>query len=164
MNKAIQRIKNAALANASFIEKKHKVVLDTDQDEIDVATMMRERGFGDDLVETGRRSRWCRWDVEGEGVKAEIKTRTYTKEEWDTWVIDTYKVDYMMDKFPDEELYFVNIYEGEYHIYDLRYVAECDKRSTYARFANGKSGKREFYEVPKDGWIMELKTGKTNEI
>lgn len=164
MNEAIKRIKNAALAQASPFEKKHKVILDTDQDEIDVAQMMRNAGFGDDLVETGKKNRWCRWDVEGEGVKAEIKTRTYTKDEWDTWVIDSYKVDYLMENYPEDELYFVNIYDNKYHLYTMAYVSTCNKVKKYARFKDGKSGLREYYEIPKNAWLMELSSGETNNI
>ena len=163
MNKAIQRIKNAALAQASPFEKKQKVVLDTDQDEEDVANLMIAAGFGDDLKTTTKKSRWCRWDVEGEGVKAEVKTRTYTKPEWDTWVIDTYKIDYMLEKFPEEETYFINVYEKEYHIYTCEYVASCNKVKKFARFRDGKSGLREYYEIPKNGFLMELKSKQKNE-
>lgn len=164
MNEAIKRIKNAALAQASPFEKKQKVVLDTDQDEIDVAGMMVKAGFGDDLKTTAIKNRFCRWDIEGEGVKAEIKSRTYTKPEWDTWVIDTYKIDWMMDNHPDDELYFINVYDGKYHLYTMAYVSTCKKVKKYARFKDGKSGLREYYEIPKDGWLMELASGETNHI
>ena len=162
MNAAIKRIKNSALATASAFEKKEKVILDTEQDEIDTAVYMMRHGYGD-LKETFRRNKYCRWDIEGEGIKVEVKSRTYTKPEWTTWVIDTYKIDKLIEKFPDEDIYFVNVFENEFHLYDAKYVAECKVVKKQARFRDGTGGLRTYYEIPKDGYIMELKTGKKNE-
>ena len=155
----IQRIKNEALKNAPVKDKKKKVILDTDQDEVDVAQMMRDNGFGDDLVTTAKKSRWCRWDVEGEGVKAEVKTRRYTKPEWDTWVIDQHKVDHLIENYPDDELYFINVYEGKYHLYTMSYVYSCEIKHDYVPY---EKRTKPFYHIPKDGWLIELASGEEN--
>ena len=160
MNKAIQRIKNAALANASPAEKRSKVVLDTDQDELDVTEMLIKHGYGDDLVATTYKNRWCRWDVEGEGIKVEVKTRKYQKPEWTTWVIDQYKVDYLMENHADDKLYMVNIFEGKYHLYDIPYIHKCEVRLDYCPY---EKRKKPFYHIPKDGWIIELASGTKNK-
>ena len=152
MNEAIKRIKNAALAMSSDKERKEKYVLDTDNDEEIVANLMSI--YLDKEIKTT--SHWCRWDAEGEGVVAEVKSRTYGKD-YDTWIIDTYKIDYLLDKFPDKDCYFVNVFEGEYHMYDAKFVASCPQETKMARFRDGKQQLRTYYVMPKDGYVAELK-------
>lgn len=157
MNKAIQRIKNAALQNASPFEKKEKVILDTDRDEEIVAGLM-SKWLDKDITATNGKNRWCRWDVECEGLKGEVKSRTYTKPEWDSWVIDTYKIDHLLEKYPDDDIYFINVFEEQYHVYKADYVATCPKVKRMAKFRDGRGGLREYYEIPKDAFLVELKT------
>lgn len=102
---------------------------------------------------------YTRYDLMRPGGKLEVKSRTYGSD-FDTWIIDTYKIDKLIELYPDDDIYFVNVFNGEYHIFDARYVAECKVIKRTARFKDGRSKKMEAYLIPKKDFIMELKTGK----
>lgn len=162
MNSAIERIKKSAFARPS----KEKVILDTDADEDQVALLLEPYGTEWETTRA-KRGRYCRWDIDGKTrdnkvAKMEIKSRTYGHG-FDTWIIDTYKIDYMLKHFPKDRNYFVNIFEGEYKVFCAKHVAKCEKVSKFARFADGKSGMREYYVIPKNEFIVELATGQKGD-
>lgn len=162
MNKAINRIKRAIWADLPDSMKKDVVILDTDSDEEKVAKLLSL--YGSEWETTREKhGKFCRWDVEGythDGKRAriEIKSRTYGKD-FDTWIIDTYKIDYMLEKFSEDTNYFVNVFEGEYHVYCAEYVATCEVVKRKARFKDGSSALRTFYVIPKNDHIVELGSG-----
>ena len=164
MNKAIERIKKAAQSQLPDYKKKAKVILDTDADEEKVAELLAPYGV-DWETTLAKHGKWCRWDVEGKDrdgnmSRVEVKSRTYGSN-YDTWIIDTYKIDKMLEKFPEDKNYFVNVYEGIYHMYDANYISKkCEKATKMARFNDGRQQLRTFYIIPKDQFIVELSTGK----
>ena len=134
-----------------------EVSIDVLSDEAQVIELLNNRRkFGKGWETTPHN---CRWDGERKGAKLELKSRTYGTD-FDTWIIDTYKIDYMLENFPKEELYFVNGFDGAFHIFDARYVATCPKKEVTAHFKTGGSKEKIFYVIPKGDYIMELKTGK----
>lgn len=160
-NKAIERIKEAARKTMSDNQLKHSVELDTDADEDEVEKLIKEFG---DFKTTRAKSKWCRWDLEGfqqdgQMSRIEVKSRTYGKD-YDTWIIDSYKMTKLLEKFPNDRRYFVNVFEGEYHLFDGDYVASCPTMVRWANFKDGSKKLRTLYVVPKDMFIVELSTGE----
>ena len=161
MNKAIQRIKNFCFPPRTNEQKKFNVVLDTDGDEDKVAELLKEFG---EFETTRAKSRYCRYDVEGTQLngtyaRIEIKSRTYGND-FDTWIIDTYKMDWLAENHPKDKFYFVNVFEGEMHLYCGKFVRSCPRKTIYAKFKDGKNGPREVFMVPKDKFMIELSTGE----
>ena len=135
-----------------------EVEVDFESDEQYVVELInKRRKFGKGWRQSSNKR--SRYDLTRPGAKLEVKSRTYGSN-YDTWIIDTYKIDHMIATYPDEELYFVNAFNGEYHIFDVRMVAECEKIKRRSNFRAGNSRDSEFYLIPKKDFIMELKTGK----
>ena len=137
---------------------KAEVEVDYEADEQEVVSLInKRRKFGKGWRQSSNKR--SRYDLTREGAKLEVKSRTYGSD-FPTWIIDSYKVDYLIETYPEEDLYFVNVFNGDYHIYDLRYVATCEKKKTHSSYRSGHGRDSEFYVIPKKDFIMELKTGK----
>lgn len=153
--------------NAKIEEIKKKIhsdndTVDTKRDEDIVAELLEP--YGEEWIPTYLRNRYERWDIDGVDLsgtvaKVEVKSRTSKYGVFDTWIIDRYKIDYLIEHFPTENLYFVNSYSGQYTLYDAYYVASCPKISRYA-WLNGKSQLRHYYDIPKDMHIINLTDGE----
>lgn len=163
MNSAIERLKKGAWAQMPDRLKKDVVILDTDSDEDKVAKLLNH--YGSDFVTTRKeRGVYCRWDVEGktlDGTEAivEVKSRTYGGD-FATWIIDAYKIDFLLKKFPDSNVYFVNVFQDEIKVFNARYVADCEIVKKWAKFKDGKQEMRTCYDVPKNDFIVELISGE----
>ena len=67
----------------------------------------------------------------------------------------------MLDNFPDDPCYFVNVSrEGEYHLYDMRWIATTRSNYANAKMWNGGYEKKRFYFFPKDMFMINLATGE----
>ena len=159
MNSAIERIKK----QINDQQPQHKKKIDTDQDEDDAAKLMTEF-CGHEWITTRAKSKYCRWDLEGKNTKgktsrAEVKSRTYDSDKngipYETWIIDSYKIDKMLEKFPEDENYFINVFEGKFHVYCAKFVASCKKEVRKAWALPG-APLRTFYFIPRDQYITEL--------
>ena len=136
--------------------------LDTDQDEKDTAKYLNQLEGEYNTMDDP----FARWDVEGlsstgKTVKVEVRSRTRNKAEEDTWLVDSYKMDYLLETFPDDLNFFVNVYKNAYYLYDVNFVAQHEIITTRCKMpSSGKWEDREVYYFPKKQYIMELRTGK----
>ena len=120
--------------------------------------------FGTDWIVTSERNKYERWDIEGtdkhnQFTRVEVKSRPQANT-YPTWIIDSYKVDWLLDNHPLDNNYFVNVCEGRYELYDLRYIQTCKKVKTRAKMWNGGTEAKEFYQFDKKEFIIELSTGE----
>lgn len=157
MNNKILEIKQQAHSTI-----KAKEELDTEKDEYTVEHLLQPYGTWSN---TNSKDKWCRWDAEGidpsgTNAKLEVKSRAGNMDKYDTWIIDSYKIDYLLENHPDENHYFVNVYKGGYHLYDARFVADCPKK---VRKVRGDKKLHTFYYIPKDMFMVELASGKLGD-
>ena len=164
MNKAIERIKFEAskMLPPEKVKKLKYNGADVDGDEKRVRDFLNK--LGGEFKVTSERNKYERWDLEGndqhkEVTKVEVKTRPKAND-YDTWIIDSYKVDHMLKEYPMDNNYFVNVCEGRYELYDMRYIASCPTVKTRAQMWNGGSELKTFYKFPKAEFVIELSTGE----
>ena len=130
------------------------------RDELRLVELMKP--YGTDWFPTHLRNKFERWDCEGkhndmeQDVKIELKSRPNANT-FDSWIIDSYKIDYLLKEFPHDIVYFVNACQGEFHLYDAQYVSLCPTTTKMANF-DGHRELRTFYEIPKSEFIIELET------
>ena len=160
MNPAIERIKFEAMAQLTPKKEKYNGA-DVDGDENRTKDFFNN--LGGKFEVTSGRNKFERWDIEGidhHGQKTwiEVKTRPAVNT-YDTWIIDTYKVDWMLNEFPHDPCYFVNVCQGEYHVYDMRYIATAPQKPVTAKMWNGTTQAKNFYFFKKDMFLTELSKG-----
>ena len=63
----------------------------------------------------------------------------------------------MIEKFPDEELYVVNVYDGLFQLYDARDIAKHPTQTKMNKFRDGSRKLKTQYVFPKDIFIAEAK-------
>lgn len=131
---------------------------DTAADEDEVARLMEPYGY--DWITTRARNKMERWDVEGYNPYdhfVRIETKTRTPNTYPSWIIDTYKVDYMLKHFPNDLNYYVNVCGGEFHLYDMLYIQDCFiKKNVRSRMHDGSYEFRDFYMFEKRNYLIEL--------
>lgn len=164
MNKEIKLILDAA---ARQLPPAHPSGVDPRGDEIRVCKLLNlSEKWGTDYKCTHDWNEYEKWDVEGtnqEGMmtRHEVKSRPVVKGNYDTWIIDMYKVDYMLGAFPYDCNYFVNSCGGQYHVYDMNYIKNyCTyKKNVWSWMESGRREPRDFYYIPKEMFLVELKSG-----
>ena len=165
MNETIRLIREVA---SRQLPPLYNTGVDPDNDEKAVRDLLLKMEYGkNDWKVTSDWNKFERWDIQGTdeyGVtnRFEVKSRPTAKgEKWPTWIIDVYKVDYMMDNFGHEPNYFVNACDGRFEVYDMEYIKyHCDIRNNVPSWINGKKELRDFYYIPKDMFMIELVTGE----
>lgn len=168
MNKESELIKMAVLKQ---MPPPHPSGVDPRGDEIKIKNILNDTAkWGTDYKCTHDWNEYEKWDIEGsnqEGMKAryEVKSRPVDKSEYPTWIIDMYKVDHMLGAYPYDCNYFVNSCGGKYHVYDMQYIRnECNhKKGVWSWMESGRREPRDFYYIPKDMFLIELKTGEVGK-
>ena len=139
------------------------------KDEKDIRDILIDSKWGKEWATTSDWNKFEKWDIEGydnDGTKTrfEVKSRPISKSQYDTWIIDMYKVDFMVANFPYDGNYFVNSCGGQYHVYDMRYIQECySKKNVLSWMENGTREPRNFYYVPKKNFMIELSSGELGD-
>ena len=138
----------------------------TTRDEYQARDILLNSKWGKEWFATRDRNKMERWDIEGVDehglfTRMELKTRPPEKKKWDTWIIDMYKVDWLLDNHPFDANYFVNCCEGKMHLFDMNYIRNCHfRKGVGCRMQDGSFEKRDFYYVPKDMFIVDLVSGE----
>lgn len=166
MNEAIERIKREA---AKQLPPNHAYRpqfyngMETDSDEKQVRDLLNEQGWGEFKV-TSDTNKYERWDLEGTDKfdrTARIEVKSRTPNDYTSWIIDTYKVDWMLNEFPFDTNYYVNVCNGAFHVYDMNYIKSCYvKKNVRSRMHNGTYELRNFYMFEKRMFMIELSTGE----
>lgn len=168
MNETIERIKRTASLQLPPQKVKYNGA-DVEGDEKRTRDFLEPFGYG--WFATHERNKYERWDIEGHQVdlseeespgefaRVEVKSRPKPNT-YPTWIIDSYKVDYLLENFPDDMNYFVNVCEGRYELYDMRLIANSPKVKSMAKMWNGGSELKTFYKFDKTMYIIELSSGE----
>ena len=164
MNKRIEAIKLAASKMLPPENTKKKKYNGADVDGDEKRTRDFLNALGGDFKVTSTNNKYERWDIEGtdqhkQTTKVEVKSRPKAND-YDTWIIDSYKVDHMLKEFPLDNNYFVNVCEGRYEVYDMNYIAGCKIVHTRAKMWNGGTEPKTFYKFDKAEFLIELSTGE----
>lgn len=136
------------------------------RDERAIRDLLIESKWGRDWKCTSDWNKYEKWDIEGfddsnTDTKIEVKSRPLVKSKYDTWIIDMYKVDFMLNEFTWSNNLFVNACDGKYHVYDMRFIQGCySRKNVLSWMENGTREPRNFYYVPKDMFLIELSTGE----
>ena len=168
MNEAIKMLKREAakrLPPKPAVSENYTSNVDSAGDEIKLRDLLTNMGWGSDWKCTADRNKMERWDVEGldpwsQTTRLELKSRPAFKSKYKTWIVDMYKVDWMLENFPFDNNYFVNSCEGKFHVYDMNYIRNCQfRKGVWSKMENGRTEQRDFYYVPKEMYMIELTTG-----
>ena len=135
----------------------------TKKDEHDVNDLLNKTGGHYEVME----DEYARWDIEGadsDGVSTKVEVKSRNSNNYNTWIIDMYKVDYMLEHFPNDNNYFVNVCDGRYELYDMRWIATQEKRfNVYTKEHDGNIAYHDYYCFNKQNFILELKTLQIGE-